>query len=77
MNVRINKLFYYVTTFRNVHFLGTLFAKDGRKGIDAIMIGDQTYRISGWASANHSFPLTVNVYHYKMLLIGVDFKQNI
>ncbi|XP_060856834.1 uncharacterized protein LOC132934536 [Metopolophium dirhodum] len=47
---------------RNVHFLGTLFAKDGRKGIDAIMIGDQSYRISGWASANSSFPLALEAY---------------
>lgn len=41
--------------------MGTLFAKDGRKGIDATMIGDQSYRINGWASANSSFPLAVRI----------------
>lgn len=54
----------YLLKHRNVHFLGTLFAKDGRKGIDAIMIGDQSYRISGWASANISFPLAVSIIQY-------------
>ncbi|XP_025406452.1 uncharacterized protein LOC112680523 [Sipha flava] len=47
---------------RNVHFLGSLIVKNGRKGIDAMMIGDQSYRISGWASANVSFPLALDAY---------------
>ncbi|VVC30431.1 Hypothetical protein CINCED_3A001550 [Cinara cedri] len=47
---------------RNVHFMGSLIAKGGRKGIDAMMIGDQSYRISGWASANNSFPLALEAY---------------
>ncbi|XP_050528812.1 uncharacterized protein LOC126898616 isoform X2 [Daktulosphaira vitifoliae] len=47
---------------KNVHFLGVLINKNGRRSIEASMFGDQTYRISGWASANHSCPLALEAH---------------